>query len=256
MESTLRPKILITNDDGVSAPGLRALIDAVAPLGEITVVAPNAPRSGQSSAITVDAPLRIIPHPDINGAKVYSVTGTPVDCVKLSMHTLFADHKLDILLSGINHGSNAGNCVVYSGTMGAVFEGCAVGIPSIGFSLLHHSWAADFSMSTIFVRKITEKILSHGLPAGECLNVNIPARCIPKGIKVTRAGKGYWTEEYVSYKDPQGKDFYLLSGHYVDINPHSSLTDTYWLEREYVTVVPFRPGESADEDVHTLEKLF
>lgn len=241
------PTILICNDDSVDAPGLRCLIESVSGLGHIIAVAPSTPQSGKSSAITVDKPLRIERRPDIGQAEVYAVNGTPVDCVKLAMHTVLSGKKVAAVLSGINHGSNAGNCVIYSGTMGAAFEACMLGIPAIGFSLLHHSWEADFSQCGHFVRSITKAVIDKGLPKGICLNVNIPARCIPNGVKVVKAGEGYWTEEYVDYIDPQGRPFYLLTGRYIDTNPESDQTDSYWLDRNYVTVVPVRPDPTATD---------
>ncbi|MCM1349515.1 MAG: 5'/3'-nucleotidase SurE [Firmicutes bacterium] len=249
------PTIFICNDDGVEAPGLRFLIESVSRLGKVIAVAPSAPRSGQSSAITVDSPLRITRQSDIDGAEVYSVNGTPVDCVKLAMHTILSGRHVDILLSGINHGSNAGNCVVYSGTMGAAFEGCMLGIPSIGFSLLHHSWSADFTQCGPYVTEITQAVLKNGLPKGICLNVNIPAKCVPNGMKVVRAGEGYWTEEYADYKDPQGKPFHLLTGRYIDLDPKSDSTDTYWLDRNFVTVVPVRPDPTAIDEIDNITQL-
>ena len=249
------PLILICNDDSVDAPGLRNLIEAVAGLGHIVAVAPAKPQSGKSSAITVDKPLRIDRRPDIGEAEVYAVTGTPVDCVKLAMHTVLSGRKVSALLSGINHGSNAGNCVIYSGTMGAAFEACMLGIPAIGFSLLHHSWKADFSQCKPFVRSITAAVIARGLPKGICLNVNIPARCVPKGIKIVRAGEGYWTEEYVDYTDPQGRPFYLLTGRYIDTNPESDQTDSYWLDRDYVPVVPVRPDPTAADKLEEIREI-
>ncbi|MCM1518581.1 MAG: 5'/3'-nucleotidase SurE [Pseudoflavonifractor sp.] len=239
-----RPLIFITNDDGVDAPGLKALIDAVSGMGDVIAVAPAGPRSGQSSAITVGEPLRIRHHADYGGAGVYSVSGTPVDCVKLGMHAL-ADRKPSMLLSGINHGSNSGNSVIYSGTMGAVMEGCMLGIPSVGFSLTHHSWQADFTPGLPWVTQISRKVLSSGLQAGVCLNVNIPARCEPVGVKVCMAALGRWTEEYKDYVDPTGQPFYFLTGKYLPDNPDDPSTDLYWLDRQYISVVPVRPDQTA-----------
>jgi len=249
------PTILICNDDGVDAPGLRFLIGAVGRLGHVVAVAPSGPRSGQSSAITVNTPIRITRRNDFNGAEVYAVDGTPADCVKLAMHTVLSGRRPDVMLSGINHGSNAGNCVIYSGTMGAVFEACMIGIPAIGFSLLHHSWQADFSQCGPYVTRITESVLAHGLPDGICLNVNIPACCVPEGMKVVGSGKGYWTEEYVDYKDPQGNPFYLLSGRYIETAPENRNTDTYWLKRGYVTVVPVRPDPTAGDAIKRISDM-
>lgn len=250
-----KPTILICNDDGVTAPGLRFLIETLSRLGKVIAVAPSSSRSGQSSAITVDSPLRITRQPDIDDAEVYAVTGTPVDCVKLAMHTILGGRHVDLMLSGINHGSNAGNCVVYSGTMGAAFEACMLGIPAIGFSLLHHSWKADFTQCGPFIMQICQAVLAKGLPHGVCLNVNIPAKCTPKGIKVLRAGQGYWTEEFVDYTDPSGKPFYLLSGRYIDTDNRPEDTDCYWLDRQYVSVVPVRPDPTALDQLPQISRL-
>ena len=184
-----KPLILITNDDGVQASGLINLIDAIRPLGEIVVVAPNVPRSGMSSAITAFSPIRANLIKEEEGLKVYSCTGTPVDCVKLGLNKIL-DRKPDILLSGINHGSNAAICVIYSGTMGAAFEGCIVGIPSVGISLTDHSPQADFSEAVKYGKLIAEKVLSNGLPEGICLNLNIPNIPDVKGLKVCSQTKG------------------------------------------------------------------
>ncbi len=247
-----KPLILITNDDGVNAPGLHYLTQSVLPYGDVIVVAPNGPRSGQSSAITVDAPLYINECDPINTAKVYSTTGTPVDCVKLAMHAI-VDRKPALLLSGINHGSNSGNSLIYSGTMGAVIEGCMIGIPSIGFSLLQYSWDADFTNCGHTIKSITEKVLNEGLPQNICLNVNIPAKCTPKGIRTVRATHGHWTEEYQKYSSPHGRTFYWLTGNYVvDENPEATDNEDYWLNRQYSTIVPVRPDQSALDQLDSL----
>lgn len=240
-----RPLIFISNDDSVNAPGLRHLIDCVADMGDVIAVAPAQPHSGMSSAITVDAPLRLKHVYDHGGTPVYSVSGTPVDCVKLASHTVFAERRPDIMLSGINHGSNSGNSVLYSGTMGAAMEACMNGILAIGFSLLHHSLDADFSKTTPFVREITAKVIRNGLPDGVCLNVNFPAKCDIRGVKVTRAARGYWSEEYTDYTDPHGKPFYWLTGRFVNLEPDDPATDEYWLARQYASIVPVRVDQSA-----------
>lgn len=249
-----KPLIFISNDDGVEAPGLRHLIECVKDLGEVVAVAPLVPHSGMSSAITVDAPLRIKRYPDIAGAKIYSVSGTPVDCVKLGIHAV-VDRKPDIMLSGVNHGSNSGNSVIYSGTMGAAMEACMVGIPAIGFSLLHHSIAADFSHTTPYIIDFTRRVLEKALPGQVCLNVNIPAQCVPKGFKVVNAARGYWTEEYAEYKDPHGTPFYWLTGRFVNSEPDNEDTDEYWLQREYVTVVPVRPDQTCSSAIPEISDI-
>lgn len=249
-----RPLILVTNDDGIDAPGIHELIQCVAVFGDVVAVAPDGPRSGQSSAISVNKVLTMTEHPDFNGAKMYSVEGTPVDCVKLALHVL-ADRKPDLLLAGINHGSNSGNNVIYSGTMGAVMEGCMVGIPSIGYSYHSHDEKAVLDACRHVVDHITRKVLECGLPEGICLNVNIPECGECKGIKVVRAARGYWTEEYVDYTDPHGRPFYWLTGHFHNEEPDNPETDLYWTDRGYASVVPVRPDQSAVDLVGQINDL-
>lgn len=253
MKST-RPLIMVSNDDGVNAKGLRYLIETLLPLGDVVAVAPDGPRSGQSSAITVEQPLRMRRCPDWLGATIYAVSGTPVDCIKLGLHAAMP-RKPDLMVCGVNHGSNAGNCVVYSGTMGAVMEACIVGIPAIGFSLLHHSLDADFTECGPYLTDIVSHVLAEGLPAGVCLNVNIPALVRPEGMKVTRAALGYWTEEYVEHKDPSGRPYWWLTGQFHNVEPDDPATDEYWLKRRYVTVVPVRVDQSATDMVPAVEHL-
>lgn len=255
MDNT-RPIILITNDDSIEAPGLHALVDIAKDFGDIYVVAPVSPRSGQSAAITVGAPLRIKEIPGMpEGARYFTVDGTPVDCVKLALHAI-VPRKPDFLFSGINHGSNSGNSITYSGTMGAVLEGCMNGIPSVGFSLLHHSLKADFSLSKDVVRSLIAKIIEKGLPAEVCLNINIPAKVVPEGVHVCRAARGHWTEEYKRYLDPQGSPFYWLTGRFINIEPEASDTDEYWLARRIVSVVPVLPDQSCVAAIKQLGDRF
>lgn len=240
----MRPLILISNDDGVSAPGLHFLAEWVKEFGDVYVVAPDHAQSGMSSSMTFNSPLRITEHEGFESAKVFSVSGTPVDCVKLAMHRI-VPRKPDILLSGINHGSNAGNSCIYSGTMGAVFEGSMIGIPSIGYSLLHHSLKADFSECERFIKQLTASVLANGLPADVCLNVNFPAQVKIEGIKAVRAARSHWTEEYKEYTDPHGTPFYWLSGSQINEEPDCDETDLYWLGRNFATVVPVMADQSA-----------
>lgn len=249
----VRPLILISNDDGVNARGLYHLIDCVKDLGDVVAVAPAGHCSGQSSAITVDKILRVKQHEDYCGAKIYSVTGTPVDCVKMAMHTIL-DRKPDLMLSGINHGSNAGNSIIYSGTMGAAMEACMMGVTSIGYSFLSYLEDADFSPSTPYIKEITSRVLAQGLPQDTCLNINIPASDI-QGIKIARAARGYWTDEYAEYTDPIGRKFYLLTGHFHNDEPDCDETDLYWLERKYVTIVPAHTDMTAHDAMPLLTEM-
>lgn len=249
-----RPLILIANDDGINAPGIHELINYVADMGQIVAIAPDAPRSGQSSAISVNKVLRVTRHDDYNGAEMYSINGTPVDCVKLGMHAVLP-RRPDLILSGINHGSNSGNSIIYSGTMGAVLEGCMLGIPSIGFSYLSHDEKADISVCRDVVRTVTSKVMERGLPHDICLNVNIPKSDHINGIKVVRAARGFWTEEYADYIDPHGKPFYWLTGKFHNEEPDNPLTDHYWLDRGYASVVPCLPDQSVTDQIDNIKNL-
>ena len=249
-----KPLILICNDDGIKAPGLMTLIDCVKDMAEVVCVAPDDARSGQSSAMTFNQPLRINKHENYHGAEMYSVSGTPVDCVKLAMHNIL-DRKPDMMLSGINHGSNAGCNIIYSGTMGAAMEACMAGIPSVGFSILSHAWDADLSECVPLIKGISAAVLKDGLPDGVCLNVNFPAATAIKGLKSVRAARSHWTEEYRRYEDPHGKPFYWLTGSIINEEPDDAGTDLYWLDRGYGTVVPARPDQNATDQLGTIEKL-
>ncbi len=250
-----RPLILITNDDGIGSRGIVHLTRIAATLGDVVVVAPDSAQSGKSSAISVNTPLFINEHQPLDGARMMSANGTPVDCVKLAMFAVL-DRRPDLILSGINHGSNAAVNNIYSGTMGATMEGCLLGIPSIGYSLLDHSPDADFEPLTPFIKEITAKVLAGGLSEGICLNVNFPTRCTPKGIKVVRAAKGRWTEEYATYATPHGTPFYWLTGKFHNDEPDNQETDEYWLKQQYGTIVPIRPDQTATDMIARVRDLF
>ncbi|MDE5750297.1 MAG: 5'/3'-nucleotidase SurE [Duncaniella sp.] len=246
--------ILITNDDGYNSPGIAHLAGIASRFGEVVVVAPLAPQSGKSSALTVDAPLKLRSHAPIGEAAVYSVDGTPVDCVKLALHAVL-DRRPDLVLSGINHGSNAAINNIYSGTMGAAMEGCVVGIPSVGFSILSHDPSADLSGTDDIIADIISKVLDRGLPEGVCLNVNFPAGRRPEGLKAVRAAAGYWTEEYKDYASPHGAPFYWLTGKFHNLEPDCPETDEYWLARGWATVVPIRPDQTATDAIGGIKTM-
>ncbi len=247
---------MITNDDSIEAPGIHCLVECVKDMADVIVVAPAHPHSGQSSALTVNAPLRISERvSSYDNVRLFTVNGTPVDCVKLGLHAI-VPRKPDMLLSGINHGSNSGTAITYSGTMGAVLEACMVGVPAVGFSLLHHSMKADFSLSVEFVKEIAVNVLRHGLPEGICLNVNIPAKVKPVGVRVCRAAKGHWSEEYCRYLDPSGNPFYWLTGRFVNEEPEAEDTDEYWLERRFISIVPVSPDMSALSEIKGMSRRF
>jgi 5'-nucleotidase len=203
-------------------------------------VAPSEAMSGMSHAITIKTPLRAKRVQHNGSLDVYSCQGTPVDCVKLAINQLLDGKMPDLVLSGINHGSNSSSSVVYSGTMAVAMEGCINQIPSVGFSLLSYDPDADFTAAGKIVEKVIENIFSKGLPDGICLNVNIPY--LPheeiKGIKVCRQAKGLWKEEFVKRVDPHQGEYYWLTGYYLNLEEQSDDTDEFALANNYATVVP------------------
>jgi len=248
-----RPLILVVNDDGITAPGIRKLISIASELGDVVVVAPDSPQSGMGHAITVNSTLFLNKLTEKGGViKEYSCSGTPVDCVKLAVHEIL-HRKPDLCISGINHGSNSSINVIYSGTMSAAVEAGIEGIPAIGFSLLDYNWNADFDSSSKFVRNIITQVLENGLPEGVVLNVNLPA--IPeneiKGIKVCRQAKAFWAERFDKRQTPQGKDYYWLTGEFINQDQGED-TDEWALNNGYVSVVPVQFDLTAH---HAIQKL-
>ncbi len=231
-----RPLILITNDDGVSAKGLKELTEVMRLFGDVTIVAPDSHRSGMSNAITVDHPIRVIKTIDEEGFQVYKCTGTPVDCVKLAFNQLL-DRMPDFVVSGINHGANSSISIMYSGTMGGALEGCIHGIPSIGFSLNDYEPEADFSRAKIYVARVFQQVAEKGLPPLVCLNVNIPKGEI-KGIEVCRQTTGKWVEEFDKRTDPHKQDYFWLSGYFENHEVDVAETDIFALQNGFVSVVP------------------
>jgi 5'-nucleotidase len=232
------PVILITNDDGVSAPGIRNLAEAVRDLGKIVVVAPDKPQSGMGHAITIGQPLRLHAIPFLDGVEAYQCSGTPVDCVKLAVDKVL-HRKPDICLSGVNHGSNHSINVIYSGTMSAAVEAAIESIPSIGFSLLDYSIEADFTAARKYVRIITEKILKTPLDKHLILNVNIPAvkEELIRGIRICRQAYAKYDEDFIERNDPHGRKYYWLTGEFKNLDKGRD-TDVWALENNYVSVVP------------------
>lgn len=232
--------ILITNDDGVTAPGIRNLVEAARPLGEVVVVAPDKPQSGQGHAITLNNPLRLHPVSLFEGVEAWECSGTPVDCVKMAKSIVLKGRKPDICVSGINHGSNCSINILYSGTMSAAMEASLEGINSIGFSLLDYRFEADFEGAKLYARLLMEHVLKNGMPEGaRLLNVNIPN--LPpdeiKGIRICRQAESRWIEEYRENVDPYGRKYYWLTGKFVN-SDESPDCDTVALDNGYVSVVP------------------
>lgn len=231
-----KPLILVTNDDGYRAKGINTLIEIAREFGEVVVVAPDGPQSGQSSAMTMEVPIRAILVEESDDFKLYRTTGKPVDCVKLALNVLL-DRKPNLILSGINHGSNASINVIYSGTMGAAIEGTIVGIPSIGFSIMTHNADADFTETKEHCSEIIKEVLRTGLPYGTCLNVNMPTGKL-KGRKFCRQSKGAWEKEITIKKDPRERVYYWLAGNYKNTEPNAVDTDIWALENGYISIVP------------------
>lgn len=235
-----RPLILVTNDDGITAPGIRMLIEVMKDIGDVLVVAPDSPQSAKGHAITISETLycdEIVVDASANH-KEYSCSGTPVDCVKMATHEILK-RKPDLCVSGINHGSNASINVIYSGTMSAAVEAGIEGIPAIGFSLLDYSMSANFEPCKKYVSLITKQVLKHGLQRGVVLNVNIPN--LPaadiKGIKVCRQANAQWQEEFDKRVNPMGREYYWLTGKFVNEDKGED-TDEWALQQGYVSVVP------------------
>lgn len=245
-----RPLILITNDDGDTAPGINVLTKLMMQIGNVVVMAPDGPRSGQSNALTVNHPIRYKKLEERDGLIRYACTGTPTDCVKLALNDVL-DRKPDLLVSGINHGSNAAINIIYSGTMGAVLEGCENSILSIGFSIDDHSIKADFSYFEPYILQITREALKNGLPYGVCLNVNCPKGEI-KAVKIARQCRGNWTKEFEKRTDPQGRAYFWLTGYFDNHEPASTDTDEWALANGYVSVVPSKIDMTAYQQLEDI----
>lgn len=234
-----KPLILVTNDDGITAPGILALIEVMETLGDVVVVAPDSPQSGMGHAITLNSVLHLdkVSKKDDKTLQ-YTCSGTPADCVKIAVNQIL-DRRPDLCVSGINHGSNSSINVIYSGTMSAAIEAGIEGIPAIGFSLLDYTWDANFEPSKKYVKTIVENALKHGIAEGVVLNVNIPVLNEKelKGIKICRQAKANWKEKFDKRQTPQGRDYYWLTGKFVNYDKGTD-TDEYALSKGYLSVVP------------------
>lgn len=248
-----RPLILVTNDDGVHAAGLKALADYASEIGDVVVVAPDQPRSGQGHAITIEFPLKYQRVDNGNGYPVYICNGTPVDSVKIAKSRVL-DRTPDLLVSGINHGSNSSVNIIYSGTVAAVLEGALGGIPSIGFSLLDYSPNADFKPVKKYVQKIISRVLEDGLPEGTALNMNFPlTKGKPlKGLKVCRQARAFWEEDFESRTDPQKREYFWLKGRFNNVDLGED-TDEWALENGYASLVPIQFDFTAHHAIKELK---
>lgn len=250
---TSKPLILVTNDDGISAPGIRALIAVMAQIGNVVVVAPDSPQSATGHSITINDTLYINKVSKENAEILeYSCSGTPVDSVKLAVNEILK-RKPDLCVSGINHGSNSSINVIYSGTMSAAIEAGIEGIPAIGFSLSDYNWNADFEPIKSFIKTITLEVLEKGLPENIVLNVNFPKLKEQeiKGIKICRQAKALWMEKFDKRITPQGRDYYWLTGEFVN-QDNGQDTDEWALANGFISVVPVQFDLTAH---HTIQQL-
>ena len=250
--------IFLTNDDSYRSKGFEAAIEVARHFGRVIAIAPDTPQSGMSQAITIHSPLRLNKVRDEEGVTVYSLNGTPVDCVKMAFDYLLVDQKVDLAISGINHGSNAAINVLYSGTMGAAIEASFYNIPSIGLSLTDHSLDADFEGAIKYGVEIVERVLEGGLSLPCCLNVNVPN--IPcneiKGVRPSRQTRGYWREEFFPRTDPHGREYFWLTGGFQNAEPMAEDSDEWALANGYVAVVPVQVDMTEHRQLEQLKSAF
>lgn len=248
-----RPLILVTNDDGITAPGLRSLVKCMNTLGDVVVVAPDKPQSAMGHAITIESTLYVKKmklDSSHTALAEYSSSGTPADCVKLALQELL-DRKPDLCVSGINHGSNSSINVIYSGTMSAAIEAGLEGIPAIGFSLCNYKWEADFTPFEPYVIKIVQEALKNKIPNGIILNVNAPNIPVFKGIKICRQAKANWKEKFDKRVNPMGKEYYWLTGEF-EVQDQGEDTDEWALSQGYISIVPTQFDLTAHHCIPTL----
>lgn len=235
-----RPLILVSNDDGITSKGIRTLVNVMKKLGDVLVVAPDSPQSGMGHAITVGETLRLTESFIFDGVKAFECSGTPADCVKMARHFVLRDQvQPDVVVSGVNHGSNTSISVLYSGTMSAAIEGAIEGTPAIGFSLCDFSHDAEFSHAEEYILKITRQVLEKGLPKGVALNVNFPPKRTEslKGIRICRQANAKWVEEFLERIDPNGRKYYWMTGNFVNFDKGED-NDEWAIANNYVSVVP------------------
>lgn len=249
-----KPLILISNDDGITAPGLRNLVNIVSTFAEVIVVAPDKPQSAMGHAITISQPLRLKPSFIFEGVTAYECSGTPADCVKLALDKV-CPRRPDIMLSGINHGPNYSINVIYSGTMSAAVEAAIDGVQAIGFSLCDYSIEANFEYCLMYVKQITEKILANPLPYGTLLNVNFPAIENIKGVKICRQATAKYAENFDERTDPSGKKYYWMTGKFINMEEEDNDTDLWAIDNGYVSVVPTKFDLTSNSFIQHLKHL-
>ena len=250
-----QPLILVSNDDGITAPGIRALVETMKEIGEVVVVAPDSPQSGMGHAITIGNTLRLTQTDIFGDVQAYKCSGTPADCVKLGKFHILKDRRPDLVVSGINHGSNTSISVLYSGTMSAAVEGAIEGLPSIGFSLCDYDLNADFTHTKEYVLKISIEVLEKNLPKGIALNVNFPPKqnANIKGIKICRQAHAKWQEEFDQRFDPNGRRYFWLAGNFVNFDKGED-NDEWAIANNYVSVVPCQYDLTAHHAISLLNE--
>lgn len=251
-----RPLILVSNDDGITSKGIRTLVNVMKRLGDVLVVAPDSPQSGMGHAITVGETLRLTESFIFEGVKAYECSGTPADCVKMARHFVLRDKvQPDVVVSGVNHGSNTSISVLYSGTMSAAIEGAIEGTPAIGFSLCDFSHDAEFAHIEEYIYKITKQVLDKGLQKGVALNVNFPPKRLDpiKGIRICRQANAKWVEEFLERLDPNGRKYYWMTGNFVNFDKGED-NDEWAIANNYVSVVPCQFDLTAYSALPTLNE--
>ncbi len=250
-----KPLILVSNDDGITSKGIRVLVSIMKKIGDVVVVAPDSPQSGMGHAITIGETLRLYEEEVFDDVKAYKSSGTPADCVKLAKHYVLKDRTPDLIVSGINHGSNTSISVLYSGTMSAAIEGALEGYPSIGFSLCDYSSKADFSHIEEWVEKIARQVLENGIPKGIALNVNFPPKQHEKikGIKVCRQADAKWQEEFAERFDPNGRKYFWMAGNFVNFDKGED-NDEWAIANNYVAIVPCQYDLTAHHAITQMNK--
>ena len=251
----MKPLILVCNDDGITSHGIRTLIDVMKTIGEVVVVAPNSPQSGMGHAITIGNTLRLDRNDIYGDILAYECSGTPADCIKLGKHFVLKDRKPDLVVSGINHGSNSSISVLYSGTMSAAIEAALEGMPAIGFSLCDYNPNGYIDHCRGYVKKIAESVLRNGLPKGIALNVNFPAKSQMelKGIKICRQAIARWQENFEERLDPNGRRYFWMNGSFLN-DDITDETDEWALKNNYVSIVPCKYDLTAHEEISFLNQ--
>lgn len=250
-----KPLILVSNDDGITSKGIRVLVNIMKQMGEVVVVAPDSPQSGMGHAITIGETLRLYEEEIFEGVQAYKSSGTPADCVKLAKHYVLKDRQPDLVVSGINHGSNTSISVLYSGTMSAAIEGALEGLPSIGFSLCDYSSKADFSHTEEYVYKIAKQVLDNGLAKGVALNVNFPPKRNEsiKGVKVCRQAHAKWQEQFSERFDPNGRKYFWMAGNFVNFDKGED-NDEWAIANNYVSIVPCQYDLTAHHAINQINE--